>query len=537
MAEVKDYGITLDIFVDDIEINANDTTSTDHYTLDVSFGNFIKGDKGDRGEQGPRGLPGPVGLQGPKGDPGIQGPRGEKGDKGDAGEVPIEEIEALITEEATVRAKADTEIVGRVEELEKKTTNEFEDGTYYLLPVITDIYDVFWALKYTDADNYKFTPAEVEEGKVVKPVFVVKLQGKKKFSVRYSYNNFASFTCSNFNKETKTAIGVKRKINAPHHQPLQEFDVQDGENYYVIQDYSSFFTANNPNYQCIFYYPTFLTAREVQRMNTFGEAQINRCFSRNDSYDYPNSITKWAAKSGYIQDNQFHGNNEVVSLLFDTGDISNISSYIPKNIVSGCINVRKAIIRSSGAKNIASMFHNCANLELVDLSMFDTQNVTTMESMFNKCSKIQHLDLSSFNTGNVTDMDSMFMDCRALETLNVLSFNTSKVVRMLRMFAACMKIQELDLSSFDMSSVTNITGIFDSCNKLTTLRGAMKGIKISFSLSYSNLLTRESILEIFNNVADITGGAAQVITLHKEAKARLSEEDIAIATSKGWTVA
>lgn len=58
MAEVKDYGITLDIFVDDIEINANDTTSTDHYTLDVSFGNFIKGDKGDRENKVQEDFPG-----------------------------------------------------------------------------------------------------------------------------------------------------------------------------------------------------------------------------------------------------------------------------------------------------------------------------------------------------------------------------------------------------------------------------------------------------------------------------------------------
>ncbi|MBQ2416290.1 MAG: BspA family leucine-rich repeat surface protein, partial [Alistipes sp.] len=43
----------------------------------------------------------------------------------------------------------------------------------------------------------------------------------------------------------------------------------------------------------------------------------------------------------------------------------------------------------------------------LDLSNFNTSNVTNMDSMFLYCS-VSSLDLSSFNFGNVTEFDNMF---------------------------------------------------------------------------------------------------------------------------------
>lgn len=53
----------------------------------------------------------------------------------------------------------------------------------------------------------------------------------------------------------------------------------------------------------------------------------------------------------------------------------------------------------------------------LDVSSFDTQNVTNMSDMFNDCSVLTSLDLTNFDTQNVTDMDSMFSYCRSLVTL------------------------------------------------------------------------------------------------------------------------
>ena len=58
------------------------------------------------------------------------------------------------------------------------------------------------------------------------------------------------------------------------------------------------------------------------------------------------------------------------------------------------------------------MFSNSSATAL-DLSSFDTSNVTYMDYMFYN-SRATTLDLSSFNTSNVTNMFGMFTDSQAI---------------------------------------------------------------------------------------------------------------------------
>ena len=51
------------------------------------------------------------------------------------------------------------------------------------------------------------------------------------------------------------------------------------------------------------------------------------------------------------------------------------------------------------------MFNKCSSLTSLNLSNFNTNNVTNMDSMFNKCSSLTSLNLSNFNTNNVTNME------------------------------------------------------------------------------------------------------------------------------------
>ena len=53
------------------------------------------------------------------------------------------------------------------------------------------------------------------------------------------------------------------------------------------------------------------------------------------------------------------------------------------------------------------MFNKCSSLESIDLSLFNTTNVTNMSIMFYHCSSLESIDLSSFNTTNVKDMSYM----------------------------------------------------------------------------------------------------------------------------------
>ena len=50
---------------------------------------------------------------------------------------------------------------------------------------------------------------------------------------------------------------------------------------------------------------------------------------------------------------------------------------------------------------------------------------------------LQELNLSNFNTNNVTNMSDMFSGCSSLKELNLSNFNTKNVIDMSRMFSEC----------------------------------------------------------------------------------------------------
>ena len=118
-------------------------------------------------------------------------------------------------------------------------------------------------------------------------------------------------------------------------------------------------------------------------------------------------------------------------------------------------------------KPIVSMSYTFSGSQAtsIDLSSFDTSNVTDMSNMF-AYSQATSIDLSSFDTSNVTDMSNMFEGSQAT-TLDLSSFNTSKVIDMRDMFYQS-QATIIDLSSFDTSNVTNMRDMFDG-SKATTL--------------------------------------------------------------------
>ncbi len=119
--------------------------------------------------------------------------------------------------------------------------------------------------------------------------------------------------------------------------------------------------------------------------------------------------------------------------------------------------------------SMARMFHVCAELTSLDLSNFNTAEVTDMTEMFYFCQALTSLDLSKFNTANVTNMSKMFYFCQALTSLNLSNINTAKVTDMSEMFYGCNALTSLDLSSFNTANVTDMSDMFSNCDALTSL--------------------------------------------------------------------
>ena len=148
------------------------------------------------------------------------------------------------------------------------------------------------------------------------------------------------------------------------------------------------------------------------------------------------------------------------------------------------INGTLKVIGGKGLATTCGIFYGC-RAQSLDLSSFNTSNVTDMRGMFKFC-RTQSLDLTSFNTSNVECMYGMFNDCKA-HSIDLSSFNTSNVIDMTGMFVRC-EAQSLDLSSFNTSNVTTMNRMFWDCRA--------RSIDLS-SFDTSNVESMNSMFKFF----------------------------------------
>ena len=182
-------------------------------------------------------------------------------------------------------------------------------------------------------------------------------------------------------------------------------------------------------------------------------------------------------------------------------------------------------MNTSKVTNMQYIFRNCSNLTTIPL--LDTSNVTNIENIFTGCKKLKTIPL--LNTSNVTNMSSMFNYCSELTTIPLL--DTSNVTSMNNMFNGCSNLTTIP--QLDTSKVTSMNSTFISCSNLKSI--LMTGMKVNFNISASTKFEREDLVIILNNLATVT--TTRTLTMGTTNLAKLTEEDIKIATDKGWTLA
>jgi len=149
------------------------------------------------------------------------------------------------------------------------------------------------------------------------------------------------------------------------------------------------------------------------------------------------------------------------------------------------IHIDLSNFNSKNVTNMRSMFQGCNGLVSINFSNFNTQNVTNMSYLFEYCESLLSLDLSSFNTQNVIDMSNMFSENASLKNLDLSNFNTQKVSRMNFMFDCCTSLSHLNLSNFIVQNDTNLSGIFLGCKSLKSENIICKNEKILNELKES----------------------------------------------------
>ena len=203
--------------------------------------------------------------------------------------------------------------------------------------------------------------------------------------------------------------------------------------------------------------------------------------------------------------------------------------------------IKNPLIVSSGGgdtktiKNLLDARKNANELffdyreESVDayISYNDTANITAARQMFYNCINLKTIPL--LNTSGVKDMYAMFNNCKSLTSIPLL--DTSNVSSMYDAFSLCKSLTVIP--AIDVSKVNNTYGMFSYCSAIEEIH--MTGMKVSFNISASTKFTEAALVEILNNLATVT--ETNTLTMGATNLAKLTDEDKAIATNKGWTLA
>ena len=176
--------------------------------------------------------------------------------------------------------------------------------------------------------------------------------------------------------------------------------------------------------------------------------------------------------------------------------------------------------------DLSAFYAGCNNLASVDLSGFDTSNVKSFRSMFNYCYKLQELDLSNFDFSKNESSYYMFNNCRALKTLNISNITFSKNIAVYAMFSTCVSLERLIINDHH-----NLGEAFKTTSAENTTM-------YEIDLKSSPLLPHDDLINIINGVYDIKtkGCKAQKLTLGTTNLAKLTADEIAIATERGFSV-
>lgn len=208
----------------------------------------------------------------------------------------------------------------------------------------------------------------------------------------------------------------------------------------------------------------------------------------------------------------------------------------------------------SNAESISYLLQQCDSLK-ADIVINNLSKLTGDYCLNSVCqqSAVTSVTLNGLNPNIAYSIDYAFFDCGWLKnvSLNTTTGVPMKVKSMSETFNYSSQLTTLPLMDLTQCTKFGVTGCnslksipaYDLSNITSINLGSLyklkefhaTGMKVSFDISSSTNFTREALVEILNNLATVT--TTQTLTMGTTNLAKLTDEDKAIATNKGWTLA
>ena len=169
------------------------------------------------------------------------------------------------------------------------------------------------------------------------------------------------------------------------------------------------------------------------------------------------------------------------------------------------------------------------------LKNLDTSWGTDFQEMFEGNTSINILNGYSWDFSKGKNFSRMFFGCTGL--IYAPALNSSSGVNFLNAFNGCTNLYEIPL--LDLSSATTYVNAFYKCSSLTnvTITGTIKIKDNNFKVNASDKLTVESIMSFINAFQDNTGGTQYTVYFGPTNLAKLTDEQISVATNKNIKLA
>ena len=145
-----------------------------------------------------------------------------------------------------------------------------------------------------------------------------------------------------------------------------------------------------------------------------------------------------------------------------------LKSIIWERYINNISFVYLSDIDVSELDDLSGIFEILNNLEVVDISGWDTSNVIYMNDMFVECENIkkiigiENLDVSKLRCAN-----SMFYGCKNLVELDLTNWNTMSLQKASYMFYNCSNLKMIkNIENWQLPNIKNVYRMFYRCTKL-----------------------------------------------------------------------
>lgn len=307
------------------------------------------------------------------------------------------------------------------------------------------------------------------------------------------------------------------------------------------------------------------------------------------------NLDGWDVSNVTAASNVFINDYALKRVSFNEWSLDKVASMA--SFFSSCHNLEETDILTrinySTVTNLSAFFYYCYSLKEVNFpDMSATNKITTMANMFIRCYSLKRISMPDmdFSYASGVALNAMFSQCRSLTDLDISGWHIVKLGVIGEMFSSCSNLEEIDLSTWTVDDGTMVAknsvnyvfnGVY-SCRSikvpfaLKMVNGSMSyWASDTFSLEYFDIrnwditessnfyelnsrnlveyyppklppkaqaysssnvpsLSRASLLRIIDQLPTITTGLK--LTLGQVHKSKLTAEEIAVATDKGWVV-